>query len=214
LRGRPRRLNWALSTGDYYETICPTYSLCFIEKPMFSDSHYHHAFRLADSEHGQIFSNDLQIHVLELDKFDLPVEQIQTPLERWCFFLRHGSTLDSELLPTQLDVPLISQAMEVLMALSRDERERFRIRDRIQGLADAANFRQEALHAREKGREEGEWIGRIHAFQKLLHQPLTPSTELAELSLDELMRLAEELEQHLSGALRQDGAGGDKPAVP
>jgi predicted transposase/invertase (TIGR01784 family) len=191
-----------LYTGDYYETICPTHAICFLEGRLIDDNEYYHAFVLHDPERGKTFSKDLQVHVLELDKFAVKLEQLQTPLQQWCCFLRYGQNLDSERLPATLDVPVIRQALEVLMALSRDERERHRIQDRMRGIADANNFRQEALHAQERA-EKGEPIGRIHAFQEMLQQPTTPTSELEELTLGQLMQFAEQLKQQL--AARNNG---------
>jgi flagellar biosynthesis/type III secretory pathway protein FliH len=55
---------------------------------------------------------------------------------------------------------------------------------------------------REEGREEGvakgEYIGRIHAYERLLKRPQTPSDDLVQLTLDELRRRADELEAELT----------------
>jgi hypothetical protein len=117
----------------------------------------------------------------------------------------YGEKLDSERLPASLDVPPIRQALEVLMALSRDERERHRIIDRMKGIADANNLRQEALHAQERA-EKGEPIGRIHAYQELLQEATTPTSELEDLPLHQLLQLAEQLKLQLAARTN----GGDK----
>src|SRR5262245_26933562 len=43
-----------------------------------------------------LFCKDIEVHVLELGKFTLTAQQVQTPLERWCYFLKHGEELDEE----------------------------------------------------------------------------------------------------------------------
>jgi predicted transposase/invertase (TIGR01784 family) len=50
---------------------------------------------------------------------------------------------------------------------------------------------------REEGLQKGEVVGRIHLSQRLLKQAPTPREELLKLSLGELHRLAENLEQQL-----------------
>jgi hypothetical protein len=44
------------------------------------------------------------------------------------------------------------------------------------------------------GRAQGEQIGRVHAFERLLGRPETPTEQLAALSLEELTRRADELQ--------------------
>ena len=46
-------------------------------------------------------------------------------------------------------------------------------------------------------RMEGEKIGLIHAFERLLNRPETPSDELSRLSLEDLGRLADDLQAQL-----------------
>jgi len=55
-----------MQKGDYYETICPTYSISFVNEPLFDDPHYHHKFVLHDVQHGVTFSKDLEVHIIEL----------------------------------------------------------------------------------------------------------------------------------------------------
>jgi predicted transposase/invertase (TIGR01784 family) len=194
-----------LREGDYYQTLCATYSVAFLNGPLFEDDHYHHTFRAWDARHGTELCKDLEMHTIELPKFNLTAEQCSTPLERWCYFLKHGETLDDENLPSSLDVPPIRQALEVLRMLSQDELERERYLDRLKAQRDAASLIHAAHIARAAGQEEGELIGRIHAYQHLLKQTLTPKEKLLKQSTDELARLAEELEGQL--LLKTNGAG-------
>jgi len=53
------------------------------------------------------------------------------------------------------------------------------------------------VDALEKGREEGQWIGRIQMGQDLLGIPITPSVELISLSISELQARAKSLEEQL-----------------
>jgi hypothetical protein len=51
---------------------------------------------------------------------------------------------------------------------------------------------------RTEGHSEGEKIGLIHAFERLLNRPETPTEQLTRLSLDDLTRLADDLQAQLS----------------
>jgi hypothetical protein len=76
------------------------------------------------------------------------------------------------------------------------ERERYEARLKMQrdistGLTVA---RDEGL---EQGRKEGQ-VGQIHFCQRLLQRPQTPAAQLLALPLEELERLAQQLEAELT----------------
>lgn len=135
--------------GDYYETLCPTYTICFVNQAMFDGADYHHVFELIDRRAGRRLCADIQVHIVELNKFSLGAEQVQTAMERWCYFLRHGASLDAASLPASLDTPIMRQALEVIMAVSREEAERWLAHDILVGIRDRATFREEARRAKE-----------------------------------------------------------------
>ena len=58
-------------------------------------------------------------------------EQLESALDRWCYFLRHGAELDVEKLPATLAVPEIRKVMEVLTVFTKEEREREAYEQRV-----------------------------------------------------------------------------------
>jgi hypothetical protein len=48
----------------------------------------HHRFRLADPEHGMEVSDSIEVHTLELTKYNLQEETISSApaIEQWAFF--------------------------------------------------------------------------------------------------------------------------------
>jgi predicted transposase/invertase (TIGR01784 family) len=224
-----------LEEGDRHEMLQPTYVICFLGEALFPDTAYHHRFHPYDEEHGVLLCKDLEVHLLELSKFDLPAEEVKTALERWVYFFKHGAELDPEALPATLDVPVIRQALEVLVRISQNELERQRALDREMAQRDAASLeyayremREEARVAREAARaaeeaaraaedkaraarEVGLRLGRIQAYQQLLGLPQTPSDELAQLAEEESVRLEESLRSQLTGRTQANGA---PPAGP
>ena len=199
---RPRVLYyWAdlyrqqLQEGDLYSSLCATYSICFTDFPLFpkvADPVL--KFELLNQAHALAFSTDLVIYTLELPKFRLTEDQLTTPLDAWLYFLRHGETLDSAALPTALRTPEIQRAMEELIVLSQNDLERERYQARVKVQRDE----QSRLHsAHEEGIEKGELLGAISLCQRKLHQPVTPKSELRQLSLEELQQLAATLEAQL-----------------
>jgi predicted transposase/invertase (TIGR01784 family) len=140
-----------LFKGDSYEMLHPTYFISFLDETLFEDEpSYHHCFHIRDAKQGRLLCKDLEIHLLELTKFNVLVEEVKTPLERWCYFLKHGASLDQATLPATLDDPQIRQALEVLMRVSRDEMERQRAMERQKMENDAAALVADARRAHER----------------------------------------------------------------
>jgi hypothetical protein len=94
--------------------------------------------------------------------------------------LRHGASLDGERLPASLDVPIIRQAVEALMAVSQEEREYWRLQDRIIGQRDLNNFREEARRAQERARLAEEAVGRLQEEARLTQERLQEEARLAQ----------------------------------
>lgn len=187
--------------GEEYATLKPTIGICFLNSILFDASDYHLQFRLIAEKQKIVFSEDIEIHVLELPKFVLTENELTTPLDRWLFFLRHADNLDPEHLPPLLDSPEIHLATEDLRVLTQDQQERLLYESRFKKLHDdnyLANYgnimRREG---REEGREEGLLIGRITLCQKLLQLPSPAKVELERMGPTELKNLTDQLEQEL-----------------
>jgi predicted transposase/invertase (TIGR01784 family) len=108
--------------GDAYHVLRPTVSICFLNGNLFPHvADYRLQFGLRDGQHGLVFSPQLAIYVTELQKFGRPLEQVSGSLDRWLYFLRNAETMDTEALPSELDVPPIRRALEELQMLSQTD---------------------------------------------------------------------------------------------
>jgi predicted transposase/invertase (TIGR01784 family) len=206
-----------LFKGERYEMLQPTYIVCLVNETLFADAVYHHCFRVYDDQHGVLLCKDLEIHVVELCKFDVAAAAVQTPLERWCYFFKHGASLDPAKLPATLDVPMIRKAVEILVKLSQDEIERHRAAERLRIQRDATDLVASARDARQIGREEGReegWqqgiergkrIGRIQGLQQQLEQAETSDAELSRLPEPDLVQLEDSLKRQLQSKKQANG---------
>lgn len=200
-----------LEAGDDYELLTPTISVCFVNSVVFPRVlGYHTHFRLVESEHGIAFTDDIQIHVIELPKFRKSRNQLATPLDDWTYLLRHAPTMDSDDLPPSMNRPEIRQAVDALMMLAQSDIEREFYEDRLKAQRDERARLQHAqsqgfdrgfgkgrreghqLGLRE-GRQEGALMGRIETLQLILGQEQTPRPQLEGMSIEELERLSDEL---------------------
>lgn len=202
--------------GQDYLELKPTISITFLDDMLFpSVPDYHLCFRLLERSHHFALSADLEFHVLELPKFGKSAEELVSDLDKWLYFLRHAETMDTEALPSALGKqPVLAEAFKELQMLAQtdEERERYEARRKAQldyntGLRAA---RLEGLDegrmvgldegrnvGLDEGRNVGERIGAIHLCERLLQRPETPTAQLAAMSLEDLTRLANELQAQL-----------------
>jgi predicted transposase/invertase (TIGR01784 family) len=167
---------------------------------------YHLRFRLLEESRHFPFTNDIELHILELPKFTKSASELTSGLDIWLYFLRHAEKMDTEALPLAFQqYPLVLRALEELKMLSQtdSERERYETRRKAQldydtGLKVA---RMEGLEeGREQGRMEGEKTGvirLIHLCEGLLKRDETPMEQLAALPLEALSRMADDLQERL-----------------
>ena len=83
------------------------------------------------------------------------------------------------------------------MKMSQSALERDRYENRLEWERDLSCIKKDA---REQGVEEGriaEIVGKIHLCQRLLKQPPTSTEQLDQMSLDDLQRIARDLERQL-----------------
>ncbi|NLY02449.1 MAG: Rpn family recombination-promoting nuclease/putative transposase [Rhodopirellula sp.] len=192
-----------LGDSDQYDRLRPTISVCFVNQSLFpSVKDYHLKFGLFAREHGLRFTDHIQIHLMELPKFNQNLQELRDAEARWLYFLRHAATLDADNLPAPLDEPIYRKATKELAMLNTDTQERERYESRQKAFRDQMSLLQEAKEqGREEGIEEGRQqglqeglLGRMQFCQRLLKRPVTSGEELSGVSLEELRSRVEELE--------------------
>jgi predicted transposase/invertase (TIGR01784 family) len=168
---------------------------------------YHLRFRLLDEAHQVTLSEDLEFHIVELPKFTKSLGDLTTDLDRWLYVLRHAASIDTDAVPAPLQRPLILRALGELKMLNQSdlERERYEARRKWQ-LDYNTGLKAARLEGREEGRAEGlaegeqkgeakgEQVGRIQLCERLLQRPVTPREQFAAMSLEDLTRVADDLQ--------------------
>jgi len=196
--------------GQDYLELQPTISISFLDHVLFPDAaNYHWHFRLLDDS-LRCFTSDIDLHVIELPKFNKSAEELASDLDVWLYFLRHAAMMDTDNLPAAMQQRLpVLQALEELKMLAQTDLERERYESRRKAQLDYNTgmkvARMEGVVEGElKGRMEGELKGRmegeikrIQLCERLLKRAETSAEELAGVSLEDLERMAQELEEML-----------------
>jgi predicted transposase/invertase (TIGR01784 family) len=155
-----------LSAGDQYATLNPVIALTITDFAMFREfDAVISRFVLQEKTYLVDYpSCDLELVFVELPKFKLNVDQLESLTDKWMYFLQHTRDLDA--IPASMEsVPEIRQAFEVANQanLSRDELEALEyqlifIQDQRNAIALAAK----------QGLEEGARSTQVTIAQNLL----------------------------------------------
>jgi predicted transposase/invertase (TIGR01784 family) len=190
--------------ADYLE-LRPTISISFLDHILFPEvPDYHLRFRLLEEKHRFPLTDDMEFHMLELPKFTKTIAELRSALDVWLYFLRHAAKMDMDALPaTVVERPMVVRALEELMVLSQSDMERERYESRRKAQLDySTGVKVARMEGHTEGRVEGriealieEKIRAIHFCDRLLKREETPLDGLARLSLEELTRLADQLQE-------------------
>lgn len=165
-----------LGKGDGYASLTPSISICLLSHLLFPDtSQAHHGFKMRDRESGRKLENAIEVHTVELTKYNLAAEGISeaSKLEQWAFLLLHAQDYDAATLKRLLPGIEFQTAIETMEVISAKTEDKQMYDQREKALKD---YEWALSGAREEGREEGERLGlgkgnlagKIQVFQELL----------------------------------------------
>lgn len=191
-----------LREGQDYLELRPTVSISFLDHVLFSQSQDHHlCFRLLEEKHNFRFADEIEVHVLELPKFTKSADELANGLDIWLYFFWNAEKMDVAAVPTALQQPLVLRALEELQMLKQTDQERELYEARRKAQLDYnTGLKVSRIEGMEEGFARGEKIGAIHAYERLLNRPVTPATQLAERSLEELTQFADRLQEECVAA--------------
>lgn len=162
---------------------------------------------MLDAASGKRLDNAIEVHTLELTKYNLSSHTISTAtqLEQWVFLLLHAQDYEADELHRLLPGIAFKTAidtLEIIFAKTQDKRM-YDQREKAQRDYEwqLASERTQGL---EQGLEQGEEKGRrlevvktIHMLQELLHEPMSSAESLAAQSLEILTATVAELRLRL-----------------
>lgn len=202
-----------LSEGQRYSILRPAISICVLSQAIFtSPPALHLDFRLREMSTNLALTDDLQIHLLQLNHLQVTAENVYdaTPAERWAYFLQNADKLtsseirrlfpDQEFFEAAGVLEMISKTPEQLLAYNarlkfqRDEAARME-QATLEGEARGVEIGE--ARGREIGETRGRQIGRISLLQELLGKPVWTGEEFAACDAAQLNAMADQLQQQL-----------------
>ena len=189
-----------LKAGDKHKALNPVYSIWLVNGIMWPDAgQVHHAFRLADTETGRVLAETLEIHTLELGRYNLRESELcsASVLDCWLYWLLHAHEYEPAALAELLPQQGIRQATETLTRIAEITEDKVMYDARERAVRD----REWEINAAErKGKLEGKLEGKIETIrmlQGILCVPVSEEAELRTLSLEQLEAMTGDLQEKL-----------------
>ncbi|NOX54871.1 MAG: Rpn family recombination-promoting nuclease/putative transposase [Planctomycetes bacterium] len=160
-----------LQAGGNYSDLCPAISICLLREVLFRETPVaHHRFQLADVEHGRTLDETIEVHTVELTKYNVDEATLgrASEIEKWVFFLLHADEYDADRLRALLPEEPFQRAIGAAEAIAARTEDRMMYDRREKAQRDyqwaLESARREGLEkglekGREEGREEGVRIG-------------------------------------------------------
>ena len=197
-----------LKRGDDYTEAHPVFSICLVDGILWKDAtKVHHAFRLTDSESGRVLKETIEIHTLELGRYNLRETDLKTAnmLDCWLFWFLHAHEYEADTLLKLFPQQAIRQATQTIIHIAQvtedkvmyDAREKA-IRD--QQWAMNASHREGVLEGKIEGKLEGKLEGEIkliRTLQAILRIPVSEEQELRALDPAQFEPLTNNLQELL-----------------
>ncbi|MGH7600910.1 MAG: Rpn family recombination-promoting nuclease/putative transposase [bacterium] len=180
-----------LASGEDYPKLNQVIGITVLDFVMFRDfPHYLSCHEFKEKVTGNCYLDEIRHYFIELPKFTKTANELETPIEKWCYFLKHTGKL--QVIPDKLNSAPYLKAFELASRanMTKEEWEAFDatavwIQDQ-RGAASAA--RKEGL---QEGRQEGLQEGRREVARALRQEKVDPLiiSKTTGLSIEEIEAL-------------------------
>jgi predicted transposase/invertase (TIGR01784 family) len=199
-----------LGQGDDYSQLRSTYCIAIVLENIWkTNSQLHHRFQFLDQTSGLVLENTIEIHTVELAKYDNPggiaVTQL-SPLMQWVYWLNKAEDYSPEELKQLLPEPAFTKATDELGQIRDRTQEKEMYDQRQKAIRDRAyELKMAIAEGEEKGEERGKErgislgkeLGTLNILEELLGLPQTTLESAQSLGPDILRATAETLKSQL-----------------
>jgi predicted transposase/invertase (TIGR01784 family) len=180
-----------LGVGEDYTLLNPVIALTITDFEMFAgNERIISRYRLKEKDDLTDYSDDIELVFVELPKFTKPLEDLESLMDKWLYFLKSASQLET--VPSSMKaVPAIEHAFVVAQQSRLSRKELEILEKRQMFLHDSRNAILKARQEGEqKGRQEGQHEKALEIARQLL-DVLDAETisQKTGLSLSEIQKL-------------------------
>ena len=201
-----------LRVGQGYSDLKATYSICLLMRNLWDDDQLHHQFRLVDRESGRVLDDSIEIHTVELAKYNGALSDVRSAsvLEQWAYWIKNSSEHTVEELQELLPGLEFLRATGELNAIREitEEKQLYNAREKA-----SLDIQSNLIDARQEGRQEGIEIGEqrgeqrgdqrgklkasIQIYEGLLGDSVTSKSILSSRTTEELESMVANLQKRL-----------------
>jgi len=174
-----------LASGEEFGKLCKTVTINILGFKWFrEDIRYHRKFHIRDDDTGELLSDDLEIHFLELEKIKQLRRKPDDDLEGWMMYLNNLEGEEMEAIA--MVNPGIRKALTIEQAFWQSKKER-----RIYELIEKARRDEVSAlaGARAEGKAEGKAEGRVEAICKYLEVRFGEDSQDLQRRIKEISKL-------------------------
>jgi predicted transposase/invertase (TIGR01784 family) len=203
-----------LKSGDNFQDLRKTISINILNFNYFDDEpNYHNIYKLLNVESHKCQFEDMELHFIELQKFDKDLSHLKTTLDRWVNFLNKAHLYSRENFPPELEQePAIGKAMHSLETFYLTDEEIEIYEAHLKWLRDEAAALQKAqikgegrgfktgyttgrVEGHAEGRAEGHHAALLNTAEKMLALGISLNTiaESTGLPLSEIEELSSDI---------------------
>lgn len=156
-----------LGVGEDYTLLNPVIALTITDFEMFpGHDRIISRYRLKEKNDLTDYSDDTELVFVELPKFQKTLEQLETLVDKWLYFLQSANHLE-RVPPTLKQVPPIDHAFMVARQSNLSRKELEILEKRQMFLHDSRNAMLKAWQeGKQAGRQEGEKVGEERGRQE------------------------------------------------
>ncbi len=186
-----------LKQGDEYRKLNGAIGINILNFNLLSNDRYHNHYLFKENETNEIYTELMQIHIIELPKFNKKPNEIKDELESWVEFLKEPSVEVVEMLSKK--GPEIVEAFEVLKVVSSNEETRRDAEIRIKAMSDKASSlagaKEEGL---QQGLHQGTIQGKLEIILNMAKNQLDEETisKLTGISLEEIKEMKKQIKDN------------------
>jgi len=101
-----------LESGKDYPKLNQVIGISILDFTMFHDfDHYLSCHETKETVTGNCYLDDIRHYFIELPKFTKTEEELETPIEKWCYFIKHAGKL--QVIPDKLNSEPYQKAFEL-----------------------------------------------------------------------------------------------------
>ena len=197
-----------LASGDDYSNLSKAIGIHILNFISITDNdRYHNCFHILEKETGERYFTDLELHTIELKKFEGKtkelnelVNSIKSALDIWLAFLTKNNLLNKDNLPPALQDRELKKALSVLEVMNFSNEERDAYDEHLKWLMIEANtLKKQYEQGKHEGKAEGIAEGKakgiaernIEIAKKMLskNHSISDISDLTGLSPQEITKL-------------------------